>query len=196
MPLPVWATREMLFSGCAAICRSISARVSSVEPPSTKISSVPLPISGSRSTAAAMFPASFRHGQTTETLSSSPGSANGRATIQYVRQRWLKGQMLATKPLRKVESSGTRLGRRMRRVRVTGSKRASSRTLRMSSGETQLRSGLRAFRRRSSARPMIGRQSWLWKLTMTLVRACEWRRRFSKSPTRSCAKGTRSERTM
>ena len=44
------------------------AQVSSVEFPSTKMSSVRLPMSGVRSMAAWMFPASFRAGTTTLTL--------------------------------------------------------------------------------------------------------------------------------
>ena len=82
LPFPVWAMSDTLRSGWASICRSISARVPSLDPPSTKISSVPFPISGNRSIAALTFPASFRQGQTTETDSSSAGRGSGRATIQ------------------------------------------------------------------------------------------------------------------
>ncbi len=54
--------------GYLAATRWISSQVLSWEWPSTKMSSVPEPISGARNTAASMLPASLRAGITTEQL--------------------------------------------------------------------------------------------------------------------------------
>ena len=182
-------------SGLSAITCSIAARVSSVEPPSTKTSSAAAPSSGSRPTSSGTLPASLRHGHTTDTVSSSSLRVCLRAAIHQVRQRWLSGQMLATKPFRKSVSSGICFGISTRRVCVTTSKSASASRLRTSSGATQLRIGFGGLSRSSSASRMIGRQTRLYEWTTTRVSACEWATTRSKSAIRSCTYGTRSERT-
>ena len=65
--------------GNAAATRWISPQVLSLEWPSTKISSVPAPSSGVRSTAAWMLPASLRAGIMTETVSGRGGQVTPRA---------------------------------------------------------------------------------------------------------------------
>ena len=104
-------------------------------------------MSGRRRTRSATCPSSFRQGQTTETERSPTAACAGRATIHHVRQRWLKGQRFATPALSSPERSGTRFGMRIRRSSVTCSSPASSRTLRTSCGETQLRIGFAGFSR-------------------------------------------------
>ena len=64
--------------------------------------------------------------------------------------------MFATTPFSRVLRNGTFTGKRMRRETETTSKPARSSTLATSFGDTQLRIGLRGFRRRISARRMIG----------------------------------------
>ncbi len=110
----------------------------------------------------ATCPSSFRHGQMTLTVRPASGRGSGRATIQYVRQSCVNGQMLATIPLKSVVNSGIRFGSRMRFASVTVSKPESSSTLRTSCGDTQLRIGLRGFRCRPSAARITGRQARLY----------------------------------
>ena len=70
LPLPGLLERAQLERPVVALASSvwIVAQVSSVECPSTKISSVPLPITGVRASAAATLPASLRVGTITLTL--------------------------------------------------------------------------------------------------------------------------------
>ena len=113
-------------SGCASIWRRISPRVSSVELPSTKISSVGTPKSGTRSISSAMWPCSFLHAQTIDTLFGPRSRGSGRATIQFVTASRLISGRLPTKPFRNVVRNGICFGKRIR-VRVsTGSNPASS----------------------------------------------------------------------
>jgi hypothetical protein len=175
---------------------AIASRVSSVELPSTQITSSAEPNCGKRRTSSGTCPASLRHGITTVTVSSPAETGSGRATIQCMRPRFLNGQMFATKPLRNIVRNGTCFGSSTRDVRVSTSKPARPRRLTTSSTETQLRIGLRGFRRSSSAAPMIGRQARLYVLITTRVRGCECRATESKSAWRSWTNGSRSERTI
>ena len=104
----------------------------------------------------ATFPRSLRQGQTTETEVLRRGWERGRATTQYVRQKWLNGHTFATNPLRRRLRSGTCFGNSMRRVSVTISKSVSESRLRMTSGEIQFLIGFLGLSRRSSASRMTG----------------------------------------
>ena len=140
-------------SGCASIWRRISPRVSSVELPSTKISSVGTPKSGTRSISSAMCPCSFRHAQTIETLDSSE-LARQRARDDPVGEREQVDQRpeLPTKPFRNVVSERDLLREEDPSCASAPPRSpASSSRLTTSCGATQLRSGLRGFRRSSSA---------------------------------------------
>ena len=86
--------------------------------PSTKIElESPEPISGRPPTISATCPASFRHGQTTETPPRPSTPEAGAQRSSSIRPRCLNGQMFATKPFRKIVSSGTCFGSRIARGR-------------------------------------------------------------------------------
>ena len=104
-------------SGCASICRRISPRVSSVELPSTKISSVGTPKSGTRSISSAMWPCSFLHAHTIDTLARPRSRGSGRATIQFVSASRLISGRLPTKPFRNVVTNGICFGKQDPRAR-------------------------------------------------------------------------------
>ena len=124
-----------------------------LEPPSTKIElRARAPSRAARSTSGGRFPPRSGTGRRRRRSAPRAGSASGRATIQYVRQRWLNGQMFATKPLRRGREQRDVLGKEDPPRPRHGSNPASSRRLRMSSALTQLRIGLRGFRWRRSAR--------------------------------------------
>ena len=81
LPRPVCLRQRIVRSGWAAATRWISSHVLSREWPSTKISSTPAPIAGTRSTAAAMLPASLRAGITTETRKKAIALAKEGITV-------------------------------------------------------------------------------------------------------------------
>ena len=91
-PIPSCLNNLLFHSGCARMVCSNTWYVLSVEWPSTKISSVSLPIRGIRAKMAGMLPASLRAGMMIETFGSSAWLNNGRATIKFVRANSLKGQ--------------------------------------------------------------------------------------------------------
>jgi hypothetical protein len=100
--------------GLSAIARRHAPAVSSLLPPSTKMSSAALPKSGKRSTSTGMLPASLRQAQITETLASAGSGSGTRATTQLVRQSQRNGRKGASTRLASGARPGTRTGSRMR----------------------------------------------------------------------------------
>src|SRR6476469_2589856 len=117
----------------------MAAYVSSVLFPSTKISSVPAPIWGTRSKIRGMLPASLR--AATITLTTGSGVSTelgvGRATMKLVSANKLKGHNLARNLLAAVSRSGVRKGHRISEFDRTASKAERYRRLATSAAVSQ-----------------------------------------------------------